>query len=53
MSEIKLPSLKIIDKEFLYVIASSLQAYETYFYNEYGPDVTFSYVKIPFIQYCL
>ncbi len=46
MSEIKFPSLKIIDKEFLYVIAQSLQAYETYFYNEYGQDISFSYVFI-------
>ena len=42
--EVKLKSLKIVDKDFLYEIEPGLHAYETYLLSEYGPDITFPYV---------
>lgn len=43
--EIRLKSLKIVDKDFLYDIEIGLHAFETYLLNEFGPNITFSYVS--------
>ena len=43
--EIKLPSLKIVEKDFLFELEQGLHAFETYLLNEYGNDITFPYVS--------
>jgi hypothetical protein len=43
--EIKLQSLKIVEKDFLFEIEPGLHAFETYLINEYGHDITFPYVR--------
>ena len=46
--EIKLPSIKIVDKEFLFEIEGALKAFETYLYGEFGTEVQFPYVRMKY-----
>lgn len=43
-AEIKLPSLKVIDKKFIIDIEQAIQAFETYLSNEYQKYATFPYL---------
>jgi len=43
--EIKLKSLKIVEKTFLQSIEAGLDAFNTYLTNEYGAETTFPYVR--------
>lgn len=37
--EIKIPSIKVVDKDFLFEIEGALKAFENYLYNEFGNEV--------------
>eukprot|EP00347_Sterkiella_histriomuscorum_P005987 403354508 len=42
--EIKLPTIKIVDKDFLFEIEGALKTFENYLFNEFGQEVQFPYV---------
>lgn len=49
--EIKLPAIKLVDKDFLFEIEGALKAFETYLFNEFGSEVQFPYVRMIFVFY--
>ena len=42
--ELKIPSLKVIDKQFIIDIEQAIQGFETYLINEYQRYATFPYL---------